>query len=107
MHDSGETKLAPIEDIGLSVLDHQQITLTQALVSKLLANNTAVITCDNAHHPIGMLFNLDGHTLQSQKFQAQVEASIPLKKQLWEQTVTWKIENQAAQRGKTYKICSH
>lgn len=96
MQDSGETKSAPIEDIGLLILDHQQITLTQALLAKLLANNTAVITCDEKHHPTGMLFNLDGHTLQSQKFQAQVAASIPLKKQLWQQTVTCKIENQAA-----------
>jgi CRISPR-associated protein Cas1 len=96
MHDSGETRSAPIEDIGLLILDHQQITITQALLAKLLFNNTAVITCDHTHHPTGMLFNLDGHTLQSQKFQAQVEASVPLKKQLWQQTVTCKIENQAA-----------
>lgn len=96
MQDSGELKSAPIEDIGLLILDHQQITITQALLAKLLANNTAVITCDETHHPAGMLFSLDGHSLQSQKFQAQVEASVPLKKQLWQQTVTSKIENQAA-----------
>ena len=93
---TGETKTAPIEDIGLLILDHQQITITQALLAKLLANNTAVITCDNTHHPAGMLFNLEGNSLQSQKFQAQIEASIPLKKQLWQQTVSAKIENQAA-----------
>lgn len=96
MQDSGETRSAPIEDIGLLILDHHQITITQALLAKLLANNTAVITCDDTHHPAGMLFNLDGHTLQSQKFQAQIEASAPLKKQLWQQTVVAKIENQAA-----------
>lgn len=44
MKDSGETKETPIEDIGLLILDHQQITLTQALLAKLLSNNTAVIT---------------------------------------------------------------
>ena len=90
------TKTIPIEDIGLLILDHQQITITQALLAKLLANNTAIITCDNTHHPTGMMLNLDGHSLQSQKFQAQVEATVPLKKQLWQQTVTAKIENQAA-----------
>ncbi|HET9057165.1 MAG TPA: type II CRISPR-associated endonuclease Cas1 [Chitinophagaceae bacterium] len=93
---TGETKSAPIEDIGLLILDHQQITITQALLAKLLANNTAVITCDHTHHPAGMLLSLDGHSLQSQKFQAQVEATVPLKKQLWQQTVMAKIKNQAA-----------
>ena len=96
MQDSGETKSTPIEDIGLLLLDHQQITITQSLLAKLLANNTAVITCDNTHHPAGMLLCLEGNTLQSQKFQAQIDASVPLKKQLWQQTVTAKIENQAA-----------
>ncbi len=96
MHDSGETKSTPIEDIGLLLLDHQQITITQSLLAKLLANNTAVITCDNTHHPCGMMLSLDGNSLQSQKFQAQIEATVPLKKQLWQQTVIVKIENQAA-----------
>lgn len=96
MHDSGKTKTAPIEDIGILILDHQQITITQALIAKLLANNTAVITCDHTHHPTGLLLNLDGNSLQSMKFQAQLEASVPLKKQLWQQTVSVKIQNQAA-----------
>jgi len=93
--ETGETKQAAIEDIGLLVLDNQQITITQAVLAKLLANNTAVITCDQSHHPTGMLLNLDGHTLQSQRFQAQIQASTPLKKQLWQQAVIAKIVNQA------------
>lgn len=93
--DGSETKSEPIEDLGLVILDHQQITITQALIAKLLANNTAVITCNQTHHPTGLLMNLDGNTLQSQKFQAQMEASVPLKKQLWQQTVEAKINNQA------------
>jgi CRISPR-associated protein Cas1 len=96
MHDTGETKTAAIEDIGLLILDHQQITITQAAMAKLLAGNTALITCDNTHHPTGMMLSLDGNTLQSQKFQAQIDASLPLKKQLWQQTIMSKIENQAA-----------
>jgi len=94
--DTGETKQVPIEDIGVLIIDNQQITITQALIAKLLANNVALITCDNSHHPTGLLLNLDGNTLQSAKFTAQVEATAPLKKQLWQQTVSAKIDNQAA-----------
>jgi CRISP-associated protein Cas1 len=94
--ETGETKQVPIEDIGIIILDHQQITISQALIAKLLANNSALITCDNSHHPTGMLLNLDGNSLQSAKFTAQVEATQPLKKQLWQQTVAVKIINQAA-----------
>lgn len=85
----------PIEDIGVVVLDHQRVTISQALLAKLLANNAAVITCNETHHPTGLLLNLDGHTLQTQRFKAQLEASEPLKKQLWQQTIRAKIKNQA------------
>jgi CRISPR-associated protein Cas1 len=77
------------------ILDHQQITITQSLIAKLLANNVTLITCDHTHHPVGMFLNLDGNTLQSQKFRNQVNASVPLKKQLWQQTIVAKINNQA------------
>lgn len=96
MHDSGETKTVPVEDIGLLIMDHQQITITHSLIAKLLEKNVALITCDNTHHPTGLMLNLDGHTLQSQKFKAQLDASAPLKKQLWQQTVACKISNQSA-----------
>ncbi len=86
----------PIEDIGIVILDHQQIVISQALIAKLLENNVAFITCNNTHHPVGLLLNLESHSLQSQRFQAQIEASEPLKKQLWQQTVKAKIKNQAA-----------
>lgn len=93
--EDGETKTLPIEDIGVLIIDHQQITITQALIAKLLENNVALITCDSKHHPTGLLLNLDGNTLQSRKFKAQLEATIPLKKQLWQQTISAKIDNQA------------
>jgi CRISP-associated protein Cas1 len=93
--EDGELKTLPIEDIGVLIMDHQQITITQALIAKLLENNVALITCDSRHHPTGLMLNLDGHTLQSRKFAAQVEATVPLKKQLWQQTVSCKIDNQA------------
>lgn len=86
----------PIEDIGIVVLDHQQITVTQHLITKLTDNNVALVNCDEKHLPTGLLLNLSGHTLQQVRFKAQLEASVPLKKQLWQQTIKYKIANQAA-----------
>ena len=85
-----------IEDIGVVVIDHYQVSVTHAVLHKLLDNNAAVITCNDKHHPTGLLLNLDGHTQQSEKFKAQIEASEPLKKQLWQQTIKAKINNQSA-----------
>lgn len=92
----------PIEDIGVVILDHRQITVSHALLAALLDNNCAVITCDDAHLPVGLLLPLCGNTTQNERFRYQLESSVPLRKQLWQQTVQAKIANQAAllqQRG--------
>ncbi len=86
----------PIEDIGIVILDNPQITITQTVMSSLLENNSTIITCATNHLPAGMMLPLSGNTIQTERFTAQIKASIPLKKQLWKQTVTCKIENQAA-----------
>jgi CRISPR-associated protein Cas1 len=85
----------PIEDIGIVILDHPQITITHGVIEALLENNAAIITCDPSHLPTGLVLNLSGNQLQSEKFQFQIEASLPLRKQLWQQTITAKIRNQA------------
>lgn len=93
---SDEEETVPIEDIGIVLMDNQQITITHGVLEKLLANNVALITCDRSHHPVGLMLNLNGHTLQSARYKEQAAASLPLKKQLWQQTVQAKINNQAA-----------
>ena len=88
-------KTIPIEDIGVVILDNKQITLSHGLIEALLENNCALITCGSNRMPVGLLLPLEGNTVQSERFTAQIEASLPLKKQLWQQTVQAKITNQA------------
>lgn len=85
----------PIEDIGIVVLDNKQITITQGLLEALLENNCAIITCDSHRMPVGLMLPLCGNSIQNERFHDQIEASLPLKKQLWQQTIKAKIENQA------------
>lgn len=84
-----------IEDIGIMVLDNNQITITSSVIESLLENNVSIITCDKKHLPVGLMLPLFGNTTQSEKFRYQMEASKPLKKHLWQQTIISKINNQA------------
>lgn len=86
----------PIEDLGVVVLDHKQITITSGAIEALLENNCALITCDSKSMPVGLMLPLYGNTTQNERFRKQLDASLPLKKQLWQQTVKAKVENQAA-----------
>ncbi len=95
LFDTKTTKTIPVEDIGIVVLDNKQITVTHGLMEALLENNCALITCDSSRLPVGLMLPLCGHTAQNERFRYQLESSLPLRKQLWQQTIQSKIKNQA------------
>ena len=70
----------PVEDIGIVVLDHKQITITQALMEALLDNNVALITCSSTHHPVGLMLPLSVNTLQNERFRISDRCNRTIKK---------------------------
>ena len=76
------------------MLDHYQITLSHQLIQELMKNNVILISCDERHLPLADMLPFSGNTLFSERVKAQIEASEPLKKQLWKQTIECKILNQ-------------
>lgn len=85
----------PIEDMGMLVLDHPQITITHGLMVRLSEAKVVVMACNSKHMPEAMLLPMIGHTEYTERIKDQINASVPLKKQLWAQTVSAKIFNQA------------
>ena len=84
----------PIEEIGFLVLDNPEIYLSITAINLMVENNTAIIVCGKNHLPNGMFLNLNSHHIQQEIFKNQIDASVPLKKQLWQQTIVEKIRNQ-------------
>lgn len=84
----------PIEDMALLLLDNHQVTISTQLITKLQGNNVAIITTDTHHMPFGIMLPMYGHSEYSERIKHQIQASEPLKKQLWKQTVKQKIKNQ-------------
>lgn len=99
LFDDKEGRTVPVEDMGMLLMEHDQITVTQGLLAKLMEHNVAVVNCDEKHHPAGMLLNFQGHSTQTETFIRQADASKPLKKQLWQLLVKAKIRNQATVLG--------
>lgn len=86
----------PIEDLGLVVIDNPQITITSGVLEALSENRTAVLTCNSKRMPHAMLLPMAGNDVQSERYRIQLEASVVLRKQLWQQTIAAKIANQSA-----------
>lgn len=94
--DDKDTKTLPVEDIGVVVLDNSRITISQGLLAALSENNTAIINCDSKHLPFSLMLPTSVHHAYTEKLRYQLKASVPLRKNLWQQTVVAKIKNQAA-----------
>ncbi|MDI9358631.1 MAG: type II CRISPR-associated endonuclease Cas1 [Phycisphaerales bacterium] len=86
----------PIEDIAMVVLDHPRIKITHCTLNKFLSYHVAMVICNDKRMPAGLLLPFESHTDQTRRFHLQVEASEPLKKNLWQQLVVMKIHNQAS-----------
>jgi len=94
-HKEGEEiQTRPIEDIGIVILDNSQITITHNAIKSLQKNKAIIISCDDSHMPFSILLPLYAHTEQTLRYRYQIKASEPLKKNLWQQTVIAKINNQ-------------
>lgn len=91
-----ECRKVPIEDVGMVVIDCQQVTLSHALIMALMENNAALVSCNSKHMPYGLMLPMAEHHAFTEKLYAQLESSEPLRKNLWQQTVAAKISNQAA-----------
>src|ERR1017187_3293868 len=86
-----EITMVPIEDIGAVMLDHHTITITQPLLRDLLKANVSVISCDEHHMPVGLFLPLAGSGVQPERFKYQLRATKPMRKNLWAQTIEFKV----------------
>lgn len=86
----------PLEEIAVIVLASRMVTCTLPVLDGLMRHGAAVIVCDQAMHPSGLLLPLAGHFQQTRRMIAQATAKQPLKKQLWRQIVVAKVRAQAA-----------
>lgn len=93
--DNKDTVTRPIEDVGFVVIENPMVSITVPLLNELADNNVAVIFCDKKMMPKTMLMTLDGNTIQQESYKYQLNASLPMKKNVWKQLVECKIKNQS------------
>lgn len=86
----------PIEDIGVVIIENQQVSITIPLMNALIEGNVQVVVCNDRGMPSAMLQSLESNNLQGENLRNQMNAGEVMKKQLWKQIVEAKIRNQAA-----------
>jgi CRISPR-associated protein Cas1 len=86
----------PCEDIGVLLIDNPAVSYTHGVLTQLLEAGAALVVCGRDHHPAGLLLPVDANTLQSERHRAQIGASKPLQKRLWQAVVGAKIRLQGS-----------
>ena len=94
--DPNNKQTIPIEDIGVIIIDHQQVSITIPLMNALVEGNVQVVVCNDHSMPSAMLLSFEGNNLQGEILRNQIGVGEVLKKQIWKQIVEAKIKNQAA-----------
>jgi CRISP-associated protein Cas1 len=85
----------PIEDLGVLILQHEAIVLTQQLIIACQKNKVAIIFCDEKHLPYSVILPIaEAHNLHNKVLKQQISITEPLRKRLWQQIVREKIRQQ-------------
>lgn len=93
--ETGELRRMSVEDLGVVMIENPMVSMSVPALNALSSNNCAVVFCDSRHMPCSMLLNLDSNSVQGENYRLQLDASVPLKKNLWKQIVQSKVLNQS------------
>lgn len=93
---SGEKQMRfPLEDINSVVIENRNTQLTTCAISEIAAAGGVLYVCDDKHLPTTVVLPSSTHYRKLKAVRAQINASKPLVKQLWQKIVKAKIVNQA------------
>jgi CRISPR-associated protein Cas1 len=86
----------PLDDIAVLLCTGPGDSLSTNLLTALAHRSICTVICGDNYHPKALVLPYDSHHLHRQRLEAQIAASEPLKKRLWQQIVRAKIAGQAA-----------
>ena len=92
--DDTEAGRVPLDDIGVLLCNAQGLTYSNGLMTELAHRGAAVVLCGSNYLPAAWVWPLEGHHVQALRMRRQLEASVPLRKRLWQSIVRAKIVQQ-------------
>lgn len=94
--DALEERSVPIEDVGIVLIENQQVSISIPLLNALSDANVVVVFCDAKGLPHSLLQPLHSNAAQGEVLRLQTNVPEPMRKGLWKQIVESKIRNQAS-----------
>ncbi|MGD9160831.1 MAG: type II CRISPR-associated endonuclease Cas1 [Desulfobacteraceae bacterium] len=86
----------PLDDIGMLMANAHGLTYSNNLLVALADRNVPFFICNSKHLPVAVMWPVSTHHAHVKRFKAQIEASKPMMKRLWQELVAAKIINQSS-----------
>lgn len=83
-----------LDELSCLLISADQATISKPLMVRLAEQGIPVVFCGKNYHPISITLAYSHHHQSTRILGLQIAASTPLKKRLWQQLVTQKINNQ-------------
>ena len=93
--DGMEDGRVPLDDIGVLLCNAHGLTYSNDLMAELARRGASVVLCGDNYLPTAWIWPLEGHHVQALRMRCQLEASLPLRKRLWQALIKAKIAQQA------------
>lgn len=90
-----ESITLPIEDIGVLLLESQEVLLTSALLARLAEYDVLLLVCDSSHLPCMAGMTYAGHSRLTGIQKLQLDTGVPFRKRCWQSIIKQKVANQA------------
>ncbi|GAB1255515.1 type II CRISPR-associated endonuclease Cas1 [Aurantivibrio plasticivorans] len=84
-----------IDELCCLILTAEQATLSKPVMVRLAEEGIPIVICGKNYHPISLTLPYSAHHVSTKILRQQIDASVPLKKRLWQMLVARKIEHQA------------
>jgi CRISPR-associated protein Cas1 len=81
----------PLEELAVLIVSHPAVHYTHAVLAGICSEGGSFIVCNEKRIPAGMLFPLEGHFAQTERFAIQASITLPTKKQIWMQIIKSKV----------------
>lgn len=88
------TTQVPLSDISILIVS-KGVQISTNLLLALQGNNATVMVTGENYHPASIFWPTEHHGSHCRRLEAQITASLPLQKRLWQKVVQVKISAQS------------
>ncbi len=92
---TGQEEKIPLSEIEALVINSHGAWITNQALLRLAEENIPIVHCGRNSMPCSLTLPYGANVYRKQRVQSQIDASLPLRKNLWQQVIKAKIANQA------------